>query len=273
MEKVSYTAQWTAAARALESERGDGARFRDDYARLLAGEKGFELLSRYDGTAVAEYVALRTRFVDDAILAILAREPIEQVVLVASGMDTRAYRLEWPAGATLYEVDHVDLFTFKNQALQAYSAKRLIPTVDVGADLAGDWVPRLKAAGFDATRPTLWVAEGLFFFLTEQQAATLLHVLAEQSTPGSQLVTDMISRSLLVHPITQPFLKTLRGDGTPWQFGTDDPEAFLRDNGWEATRVAQPGEPGAGEGYWPYPPAERALRGVPRNWLITAQRA
>ncbi|OZB61438.1 MAG: SAM-dependent methyltransferase [Thiomonas sp. 13-66-29] len=272
MEKVSYTAQWTAAARALESERGAAARFRDEYARLLASDKGFELLARYKGTAVADYVALRTKFVDDAILQLLDQQTIEQVVLVASGMDTRAYRLPWPNGVTLYEVDHVDLLTFKNTELQAYMTKRLVPTIGVGADLAGDWVPKLKAAGHDPQRPSLWVAEGLFFFLSADQAAALLQVLARHATRESWLVTDMISQSLLTHPITQPFLKTLRSDGTPWIFGTDDPEGFLRDNGWQAARVAQPGEPGAGEGHWPYSPVPRAVRGVPRNWLITARR-
>jgi len=274
MEKVSYTSQWTAAARALESERGDGALFKDDYARVLAGPKGFELLDRYNGAAVAEFVALRTRFIDEAILDILARQQsIEQVVFVASGMDTRAFRLQWPKGAVLYEVDHVDLLAFKNRQLLAHIERKTIPTIAVGADLASNWMPKLVDAGYDPARPTLWMAEALFFFLTETQAAALLNAMAAASALGSWLITDMISKSLLSHPITQPFLRALKDDGIPWLFGTDDPEGFFQRNRWHTEKVAQPGEQGAGAGWWKYPPVPRDVRGVPRNWLITARRA
>lgn len=73
MEDVSYTAQWTAAARCLETERDDGRLFEDPYARDLAEPRGFELLQRYQGTGVAEYIAIRTRYMDDAVSAVLVR--------------------------------------------------------------------------------------------------------------------------------------------------------------------------------------------------------
>ncbi|PKU22088.1 class I SAM-dependent methyltransferase [Telmatospirillum siberiense] len=269
METVSYTAQWTAAARAVESERGEAALFRDDFARYLAEPKGFELLEKYKGSGVAEYVAIRTKYVDDAIERFLEKTGIRQIVLVASGMDSRAYRLPWPDDAVLYEVDHASLFDVKSSRLEKLSVPRRVRTVEVGVDLAGDWLPALEASGYRSDEKTLWVAEGLLFFLTEVQAHGLLSTLARASSPGSRLITDMTSATLLRHPITQSFLNSLRNDGTPWLFGSDDPPAFLQSAGWTLTDLSQPGEPGAGEGRWSYPVLPRNVPGVPRNWLIT----
>ncbi|GAA2472673.1 class I SAM-dependent methyltransferase [Streptomyces mauvecolor] len=269
MDDISYTAQWTAAARALETERADGL-FRDPFARALAEPRGFELLERYQGAAVSDFIAVRTRYMDDALTRLLADTGHRQVVQLAGGMDVRTHRLEWPADAIVYEVDHGALIDEKEARLAALGAEPKVPTVPVRADLAGDWPTALAAAGFDPARPTLWVAEGLVFFLTEQQVGGLLETVAGAAPAGSRLVVDMTSATLLRHPLTQPFLRTLREDGTPWQFGTDEPEKFLAGHGWSVEDLRQPGEPGAGEGRWPYPVTAREVRGVPRNWLLSA---
>jgi methyltransferase (TIGR00027 family) len=270
MENVSYTAQWTAAARALESDRDADPLFVDEYAKDLAAPRGFELLEKYRGGGVAEFVAIRTRYIDDSVRAVMSTEPIAQVVLVASGMDTRVYRMDWPAGTTVYEIDHPDLLIEKQSRMAELSASPVVPTVELGVDLASDWRTPLRSHGFDPDRPTLWVVEGLLFFLTEEQAAGLLLGMAEVSAPGSTLAGDMTSATLLRHPMTQMFLATLRADGTPWRFGTDDPVGFLADHGWTVRDLKEPGQPGAGEGRWPYQLAAREVRGVPRNWLINA---
>src|SRR4051812_39056872 len=168
MDDISYTAQWTAAARALESERANPM-FRDDYARHLAEPRGFELLDRYEGAAVADFIAVRTRYMDDAITRTLAETDIRQIVLLANGMDARTYRLDWPDAATVYEIDHGALLAEKQARLAKLGAVPRVPAVPVGVDLAGDWLGALKSAGFDSSRRTLWVAEGLVFFLTEEQ--------------------------------------------------------------------------------------------------------
>jgi methyltransferase (TIGR00027 family) len=269
VDDISYTAQWTAAARALESDREDGL-FRDDYARHLAGSRGFELLDRYQGAGVTDFIAVRTRYMDDAVAHLLADTAIRQVVLLANGMDVRTHRLEWPDGTTVYEVDHGALLAEKETRLAALAAKPRVPTVSVRADLAGDWLGALKSGGFDPAQRTLWVAEGLVFFLTEEQVGRLLDTLVAACPQDSWLVVDMTSATLLRHPMTQPFLNRLREDGTPWQFGTDDPEQFLIGHGWAVRDLKQPGELGAGAGRWPYTVAPREARGVPRNWLISA---
>lgn len=144
---------------------------------------------------------------------------------------------------------------------------------EVSADLTKEWLPELEEAGFDRTRPTLWVAEALTFFLTEEQAAGLLRLLASASAPGSHLAFDILGRTLLRSPFSKPFLDRLAEDGTPWIFGTDEPEPFLAANGWEIESLKEPGQPGAGEGRWPYDVQPRGRRFANRLWLIRARLA
>lgn len=269
MDDISYTAQWTAAARALENQRPD-ALFNDELAGAMAEPNGFNLLKRYEGRGVTEFIAIRTRYIDDSITRILAENGVRQVVLAANGMDTRAYRMDWPEETTVYELDHGALLTEKRSRLIRLGAVPRVSTVAVHADLTEDWLAALCANGFDPSRPTLWVAEGLVFFLTEPQATQLFETMATASPPKSWLVVDMTSATLLRHPMTQSFLARLRADGTPWQFGTDDPVGFLAGSGWTARDVRQPGEAGAGEGRWPHAVSHRDRPGVPRNWLISA---
>lgn len=270
MHAVSYTAQWMAAARALESERED-ALYTDPFARRMAEPKGFELIDRYQGGGLLPFISIRTRFLDDAIASVLADSDIRQVVLIAAGMDTRAFRLDWPAGVEVYEVDHGPLIEEKRRRLDQLGARPRTARHEVGTDLTGQWLPDLEEAGFDRRRPTLWVAEALTFFLTEEQAAGLLRLLASASAPGSRLALDILGRSLLRSPFSKPFLTVLNEDGTPWIFGTDEPEDFVGANGWKVVDLKQPGESGAGEGRWPYEVQPRDRRGASRLWLIQAE--
>ncbi|WP_030740603.1 SAM-dependent methyltransferase [Streptomyces sp. NRRL S-31] len=273
MEAVSYTAQWTAAARALESERAGDALFEDRFARALAAPRGFELLDKYGGGGLIPFIAIRTRYFDDSVDAVLREGDVRQVVLVAAGMDTRAFRLTWPAGTTVYEIDHQALVEEKRDRLARLDARAAVERVEVKADLAGDWLPALRQAGFDPARPTLWIAEGLMFFLTEEQVVHLLRTLGSASAPGSRLAVDFVSRALLRSPFSQAFLKGLKADGTPWLFGTDAPEDFLAASGWKVRDLREPGEPGAGQGRWPYEVQPRDRPGVARSWLVRAEYA
>lgn len=275
MHAVSYTAQWMAAARAQESERPD-ALFVDPLAGALAEPKGFEMIERYSGGGLAPFISIRTRFLDESIEQVVARDsvhggPIQQVVLVAAGMDTRAFRLAWPDSTKVYEIDHGPLIAEKRRLLAALGAEPRTERCEVCADLTESWLPELDAAGFDRQRPTLWVVEALTFFLTAEQAGTLLRLLADASAPGSRLAVDFLGRGLLNSPFAKPFLDTLAADGTPWLFGTDEPERFLAEHGWKAVEVYEPGQPGAGQGRWPYQVQPRDRRGASRLWLVRAE--
>jgi methyltransferase (TIGR00027 family) len=98
MDPVSDTARWTAAVRALETERGD-AILHDPLARVLAGPRGFELLARYDTMGVKEFIAIRSRYLDEVVRREVPR--LRQIVLLAAGLDTRSVRLAWPDGVSV----------------------------------------------------------------------------------------------------------------------------------------------------------------------------
>jgi methyltransferase (TIGR00027 family) len=271
MEVVSYTAQWTAAIRAKELGHGDRKLFDDDLAEAMAQPDGFELLEKYKGGGVQEFVAIRTAYNDRAVLDLTKSHGFTQIVFIAAGMDTRAFRLDWPANTRIFEVDHGALMDEKAARLQKLDAQPRADRIEVRADLALPWIDKLTDAGFDPDTKTLWIAEGLLFFLEEHQVEGLLTTLREVSAPGSYLVTDMTSKALLTSPMTMMFLATLRSDGTPWKFGTDDPAGFLEKCGWAARDVLEPGETEFGPSRWPYPVQAKSQSGVPRSWLIQAE--
>ena len=271
MEAVSYTAQWTAAARALETERGDRAIFHDLGARALAVPRGFELLEKNRGSGLIPFIAIRTRYLDESIDAILRDSDIRQIVFVAAGMDTRAFRLDWPAGATVYEVDFPALLSEKRRRLTDLCARPRVERREVAVDLRRDWLPELEAAGFDRGRPTLWITEGLMFFLTPDQATGLLCALGSASAPGSWLGVDFVSQALLRSPFSREFRRNLEEDGTPWLFGTDEPEEYLAAIGWKVRDLKEPGEPSTAHDDWPFQVQPRERKGLSRSWLVRAE--
>ncbi|MFJ9818094.1 class I SAM-dependent methyltransferase [Streptomyces sp. NPDC101151] len=267
MEAVSFTAQWTAAARAIESDRADSL-FTDPFARTLAGESGFRLLERYASPVTVDYLALRTAYLDRIVVR-AAEQGIRQVVFVAGGMDTRPYRLTWPGGTTLYELDHAELLKAKDELLADHVPAAGATRITVPVDLAGPWEDALTAAGLDEGAATLWVVEGLLYYLPEEVACRLLRSTARLSGPGSVLCGDVVSEAALNNPVARPFLEALAEDGAPWLFGADKPEELLARCGWSAQGVVQPGEDGSDR--WPYLVLPRHVPDVPRNFLFTAE--
>jgi methyltransferase (TIGR00027 family) len=195
---VSETALGAAEMRAEESLRPDRL-FNDPYAAafVAAAPPLFpDLPSIVDDPALAALkeefvtgVAIRTRFYDDYLLTACA-EGCRQVVLLAAGLDTRAFRLKWPRDLRLFEVDLPELFTFKDAVLEQQGATPTCSRTVVGIDLREDWSARLTAVGFDAMRPSAWTAEGLLPYLSNDDAARLLTNVGELSTTGSRLSFD-----------------------------------------------------------------------------------
>ncbi|MBT2227033.1 SAM-dependent methyltransferase [Nonomuraea sp. NEAU-A123] len=267
MHAVSATARWTAAARAKESRRDD-AIFTDDLAEELAGEEGATLFARYDNPGVGEFIAIRTRYLDDVISV---RSDLRQVVLLAAGMDTRSVRLSWPPETVLYEIDQPDLLDDKDKRLAELGARHGCVRRPVGADLTGAWPEALREAGWDPSAPTLWVVEGLLFYIPEPDARLLLRRVAEVSAPGSVLAGDLLSHQSMISEFSREALRRLTEDGCPWLFGTDEPEEFLSGCGWRVTELKTPGEEGASYDRWPWnPPLPRDVMGFPRNFLFIA---
>src|SRR6266545_4680610 len=143
MSPVGSTARWIAAARALETE-SEKPLFSDPYGRALAGDDGFALLDQMrsamgpnaPATGPDLYLSLRTKFLDDGLLNVVRDRGLSQVVVLAAGMDTRAFRLPWPAGVTLYELDRDDVFDEKEPVLARLGAAPACDRRVIRVDLA-----------------------------------------------------------------------------------------------------------------------------------------
>lgn len=129
---------------------------------------------------------IRTRFFDDHLLAACAAG-CTQVVLLAAGLDTRAFRLPWPEGVRLFELDLPEVLTFKERVLAEQGAVARCERTAVPADLREEWPVELKGASFQPAEPTAWLAEGLLIYLCAEEAARLLTTLGRLSISGSQL--------------------------------------------------------------------------------------
>lgn len=267
---LASTAGWTAAIRAEEYGREDRI-LSDPWAGVLAGAGGRDWLAGRTQSPGVRSIAIRSRFFDDFLQETLGGPAIRQVVLLAAGFDTRAFRLSWPVGTHLFELDQPPVLRQKDDILTAAGARAACARTTVGTDLAGPWVEALVGADFDPTVPSCWVLEGLLFYLPERAVLGLLDRVGELAAAGSRLGFDVVSRASLTHPLVRPWLDMQAALGAPWRSGMDDPAAVLASRGWTAD-VVQVGEGRANYGRFPYPVPPRHLPDMPRHWLVTARK-
>lgn len=204
---VGATATMVAAARALASG-ADNPIINDPFAAPLVRAVGLDFFRRLVDGEITESegddapeaggkhlaletdsIAVRTRFFDDFFLN-AARDGIRQSVILAAGLDARAYRLSWPPGGVVYEVDQPKVVEFKTTTMAGLAAA---PTADrrtVSVDLRDDWPAALRGSGFDVTQPTSWSAEGLLMYLPPDAQDRLFDNITALSAPGSKLATE-----------------------------------------------------------------------------------
>ncbi|OBG40737.1 class I SAM-dependent methyltransferase [Mycobacterium sp. E3198] len=198
---VGATATMVAAQRALSSDeqliedpyaaplvRAVGI---DVYVRLVNGQIPVDEETEFDPQRMARGMACRTRFYDQFFLD-AARGGIGQVVILASGLDARAYRLPWPAGTVVYEVDMPEVIEFKTLTLRDLGAEPTAERRTVGIDLRDDWASALRAAGFDPHAPAAWSAEGLLVYLPDEAQDALFDNITALSAPGSRLAFEFV---------------------------------------------------------------------------------
>jgi methyltransferase (TIGR00027 family) len=199
---VGQTAVLVAACRAIETSRPD-ALTRDLYAAGFVAAVRDQLavpvpLTLAQASAspdartwldLTEFVAVRTR-TSDEFFARAAAAGIRQAVILAAGLDARAFRLSWPAGFALYELDQPGVLDFKSRVLTEQPAQPACQRREVGADLRQDWTQPLAAAGFSAAEPTAWLAEGLLSYLDRRTAHALLAGVVRLSAPGSRVMVE-----------------------------------------------------------------------------------
>ncbi|MGQ4619071.1 SAM-dependent methyltransferase [Nocardia sp. R7R-8] len=254
----------TAALRAAESARPDRL-FHDPFAARLAGAAGEELIDQL-GMRDSPIIPVRTRYFDDAVAEAVGCG-IRQFVVVAAGMDTRAYRLDLPDDTVLFELDRPNLLRLKHELLGAALPRGT--RQPIGVDLATDFTIPLVHAGFRADQRTCWLVEGLTPYLTESDVRRMLDRITSQSATGSHLLIDFVGTSLLESEAMRPMLDSLAGRGMRWQYGTEEPETLLESRGWRAT-ATRIGTAGTDLGRWPFPDAPRGTAGVPQGYLVHA---
>jgi methyltransferase (TIGR00027 family) len=208
-ESVGATALGVAAARAAETARPD-ALIRDDYAYLLtasAGPAWAQMASaddewlrddeqaRRQHEMARNYQAVRTHYFDGYFDAAV-RAGIRQVVILAAGLDSRAYRLDWPAGTTVFEIDQPKVLGYKTSTLDAHGALPKARRVPVAVDLRDDWPAALLVAGFDPAQPTAWLAEGLLPYLPGDAQDRLFDLVTAHSAAGSRIAVEAFN----LHP-------------------------------------------------------------------------
>lgn len=269
LSTLEATARWTAAVRATESARADGL-FHDPWAAALAGEEGQAWIAQRTTDRVASIV-LRTRFFDDFLQRATQEGGIHQVVLMAAGLDTRAFRLDWPAGTCIFELDQPGVLRYKAQILALAGAEPTCARWAVEVDLGGPWQEALDAVGFDPRIPALWLLEGLLFYLPDDQLWRILDQVTGLGASGSFLGFDVVNGVMLTHPLTRDWVEMQAAAGAPWLGVLDDPVAYLSARGWKAT-LTQPGQPDANHGRWPYPVYPPTAPNLPHHWLVTAHK-
>ncbi|MEU5832857.1 SAM-dependent methyltransferase [Streptomyces diacarni] len=201
---VGVTALAVAAGRAIESTRPD-ALITDPYApAFLAAASSaapfpttLDQLEERAGASglwplMTAYLGIRSRVFDDFLTG-AARDGVRQVVILASGLDTRPFRLEWPAGVRCFELDQPLVLDFKLAVLAEHGAAASCAHTPVRADLREDWAFALEEAGFDAALPTAWLAEGLLPYLPPEAEERLFKEIDRLSASGSSLAIEDVS--------------------------------------------------------------------------------
>jgi methyltransferase (TIGR00027 family) len=256
---VGATATMVAAGRARASI-ADHPVIEDQFAQPLVQAVGVDFFTRWavgelDPAEVdipdhpwgmqpmTDLLAVRTRFIDQFV-ADTAAVGIRQTVILASGLDARGYRLSWPSDMTVFEIDQPQVIEFKTVTLAELSAE---PTVDLRAvpiDLRDDWPAALRQAGFDAQRPTAWIAEGLLAFLPPEAQDRLLDNITALSADRSRLVAEIFLNSpesiQIMHTAAQKWYEHgLDAHIDDLWYGGErhDVAAYLSERGWRTTRT------------------------------------
>src|ERR1700704_6257476 len=245
---VGATATMVAAARAMAS-KADDALIDDPFAEPLVRAVGVDFFTRLvtGVLRMTDNMAVRTKFFDEFFTG-ATEGGIRQAVILASGLDSRAYRLAWPAGTTVYEIDQPDVIEFKTRTLAELGAEPTAERRTVAMDLRYDWPSALIEEGFDPNQPTAWSAEGLLGYLPPDAQDRLLDTITELSAPGSRVAVESVPN---IDPSDhEKAIERMQAASERWRdhgFDLDFAElvylgdrneaaAYLGDHGWQLSR-------------------------------------
>ncbi|MBY0441293.1 MAG: SAM-dependent methyltransferase, partial [Mycobacteriaceae bacterium] len=198
---VGSTALLVAAARALEAQKPDPLAS-DPYAEVfcnavggswaevVAGEYPDHLLKSNDfGAPFISFQGARTRYFDNYFRR-AAEADVRQIVILAAGLDSRAYRLSWPVGTTIFELDRPQVLDFKREVLTRQGAQPQAERREIAVDLRQDWPQALRGNGFDADKPSAWIVEGLLVYLPAVAQQQLFTGINQLAGPGSHVAIE-----------------------------------------------------------------------------------
>jgi methyltransferase (TIGR00027 family) len=258
---VGATATMVAAGRAMASKDPRGL-INDPYADPLVRAVGIDLftkmmdgdldLSSVEGVsptrfqAITDGMAVRTKYFDDYFVN-ATQAGVRQAVILASGLDSRAYRLPWPAGTVVYELDQPQVIEFKTTTLAGLGAEPTAARRTVAIDLRQDWPAALTAAGLDTTAPTAWLAEGLLIYLPPEAQDRLFDNITALSAPGSTVATEFVPGIIDFDPdrVSQ-MASTFREHGLDMDMASlvytgqrNHVVDYLKGKGWDAEGVTR----------------------------------
>ena len=205
-ESVGATALGVAAARAADTE-SEHPLIDDPFARVFleaAGDGMWNWFGSSDLPAeiakiapdvplrmqgMRDYMASRTAYFDEFFID-ATESGVRQVVILAAGLDSRSWRLPWPDGVTVYELDQPKVLEFKSSTLRHRGAQPTANLVNVPIDLRQDWPTALRQAGFDAAAPSAFTAEGLLPFLPAAAQDLLFERIQALTAVGSQIAVE-----------------------------------------------------------------------------------
>lgn len=281
---VGYTALLVAGWRALHAV-SPRPLVRDEYAKVFIDAAQDPYLAGVlanpgtsdDETAFPRLYGVQTRFFDD-FFASAGDAGIRQAVIVAAGLDSRAYRLEWPSGTTVFEIDLPKVLEFKARVLGERGAIPKGRRVEVGADLRTDWPTPLTAAGFEPQRPSAWSVEGILPYLTDDAQNALFTRISELCAPESRIALGALGSRLDREKLagletTHPGVN-MSGDvdfsALTYETKTD-PAEWLAAHGWAVEPVRNTLELQAGYGMTP-PEVDVKIDSFMRSQYVTATR-
>jgi methyltransferase (TIGR00027 family) len=282
VSSVGYTALLVAGWRAVHALSPQPL-VRDEYAKYFIAASQDPYLAGVlanpgtseDETAFPRLYGVQTRFFDDFFNA-AGDAGIRQAVIIAAGLDSRAYRLDWPHGTTVFEVDLPKVLEFKARVLGEQGATPKARRSEVAADLRTDWPTELKGAGFDPQSPSAWSVEGILPYLTDDAQSQLFSRISELSAPGSRVAVGALGSRL-----DREQLATLETDhpGVNMSGKTDfsaltyesktDPAEWLAAHGWAVEPVRNTLELQTGYGMTP-PDVDVKIDGFMHSQYITA---
>lgn len=284
VSSVGYTALLVAGWRAVHALSPQPL-VRDEYAKVFIEASDDPYLaaalanpgSSDDETAFPRLYGVQTRFFDDFFVSAGAAG-IRQAVIVAAGLDSRSYRLEWPPGTSVFEIDLPKVLEFKARVLGEHGAAPKASRVEVAADLRTDWSRSLEAAGFDSEAPSAWSVEGILPYLTDEAQNTLFTRISGLSAPGSRIAIGALG-SRLDHDQLEALETNHPGVNMSGDVDFSaltyepkgDPADWLAGHGWSVEPVRNTLDLQAGYGMTP-PDVDVKIDSFMRSQYITATR-